>query len=93
MSTAQHSIEKWRGKINAINRVLLAQLNARVRIARRIGAIKKKTGLAVSDEKREKAILTAMRALNKGPLDSAAVNRVFSVIIAETKRLEKRTVA
>jgi len=82
-------IDHWRSRIDKINRALLALLQTRVAAARRIGAIKKKNGMAISDRKREKAIVDHLVALNKGPLDEKGVRVIFKTIIRETKRIER----
>jgi chorismate mutase len=82
-------IDHWRGKIDAINRALLKLLQRRVAAAMRIGAIKKKKGLAISDRGREQAILDHLVKLNKGPVDEKGVRVIFKAIIKETKRIER----
>ena len=79
----------WRKKIDAVNRKILGLVNQRVRAARRIGAIKKRGGQAISDLARERAILRGLLSANPGPADTRAVQRIFSTIIRETKRLER----
>lgn len=88
---SKSSLEPWRRKIDRVNRALLALLNRRTGYAQAIGRIKKELRLPISDPAREKAILSALMRANTGPLDSRAVKAVFSVIIRETKRIERRT--
>lgn len=82
-------IDFWRGKIDKINHQLLELLNTRVTAARKIGFIKKKKGLPISDPKREKAILDNLVKDNKGPMDNRGIFKIFKAIIAETKRIER----
>jgi chorismate mutase len=82
-------IDHWRSKIDGINRALLALLQKRVAAAKKIGAIKKKKGMAIADRGREQAILDHLVKLNKGPLDEQGVRVIFKTIIRETKRIER----
>jgi chorismate mutase / prephenate dehydratase len=86
---ASGGIAGFRNRIDRLNRRLLALLNRRAEIACRIGDIKRAHRLPVSDPLREKAILNALSAQTKGPLDAAGVRAVFSAIIRETKRIER----
>jgi chorismate mutase len=84
------SINAWRGRIDHLNRAILALLNRRVRAARRIGLIKRVHGLPVTDAAREREVLRRAIRHNRGPLDAAGIRRIFGVIIRETKRLERK---
>ena len=85
----KQGIEHWRRRIDGINREILRLLQQRVAAAKRIGAIKRKQGLAISDQAREKAILDQLGRQNRGPLDDRAVREIFKAIIRETKRIER----
>jgi chorismate mutase len=43
----------------------------------------------VYDPSREKAIFARMQAANPGPLDDAAIVRLFERVIDESRRLER----
>jgi len=83
-------LEPLRKKIDVINKKLLSLLSMRSGIANRIGHRKALLNLPVSDLKREAAILKSLQDANQGPLDSRAVRAIFSVIIRETKRIERK---
>lgn len=82
-------LHPFRKRIDVLNREILRLLNRRVREACRIGAVKKRMGLRISDPIREKAIMDALVSGNRGPLDKKAVVTVFREIIRQTKRLER----
>jgi chorismate mutase len=83
-------MEPWRQRIDELDREILKLLNERVHCADVIGAIKKQLGLPVYVPSRESEVIANVREANKGPLDAAAVQRVFERIIDETRSLERR---
>jgi chorismate mutase len=85
----ESGIEHWRRRIDEINAALLGLLQKRVTAAQRIGAIKRKRGMAISDRCREKAILDHLVRQNRGPLDNQGLRTIFKAIIRETKRIER----
>ena len=89
----QVSLERWRSRIDAIDRKLLQLLNRRARLALEVGRKKRAAGIALRDPRREAAILARMRQRNPGPLTAPAVGRLFRAILAESRRVEARTFA
>lgn len=85
-------IEDWRAEIDAIDAELLRLLNVRTRLALEIGTLKRMDNLPVLDPAREARILERACTTNSGPLDAAAVTRLFRRIICETRRIEERSV-
>lgn len=83
-------ISAWRGRIDAIDQVLLVLLNERARAANVIGHIKKRLGLPVYVPGREVQVLQQVRDANAGPLDDRAVTHLFERIIDETRSLERQ---
>ena len=84
------SIEDWRDEIDLIDGELLRLLNARLRIAIKVGALKRAAGLPLNDHEREQQVLSRMRDLNEGPLDDETVARLFRSIIHESRRLQEQ---
>ena len=82
-------LEDWRKSIDALNLQLVEILNVRAGCALAIAELKKKKNLPVYDPIREKQVLDAVLAGNKGPLSSEAVLRIFACIIAEHRLLEE----
>lgn len=81
-------IDDWRAKIDAIDVTLLNLLNARARFALKVGRLKGKSGLALRVPAREREILLRMLRLNPGPLDAAAVKKIYQRILDESIRLQ-----
>ena len=82
------TIEDWRAEIDEIDNELLRLLNARAALAIRVGETKRSAGLSVTDGAREREVVERARRANVGPLDSAAVARLFRRIIRESRRAE-----
>lgn len=82
-------IAHWRQRIDALEDQLVALLNERASFAAEIGKIKKAQGLPVLDATREKEILERVAAKTSGPLSADAVQNIFTVIMSETRKLER----
>lgn len=89
MADTQDSIEEWRRRIDAIDDQLMRLLNSRSRCVVEIGRIKRALGLPLYSPEREDALLERVLRDNPGPLDRAAVRRLFERIIDESRRLER----
>ncbi len=83
------TIDDYREEINRLDRELLRIFNARAALALKIGEIKKQQGLPVYDPEREKRIFETMSNDNPGPLENAAIIRLFERVIDESRRLER----
>lgn len=82
------TIEDWRAEIDAVDGELLRLLNVRATLAIRVGESKRSAGLSVLDGAREREVIERARRANAGPLDAAAVARLFRRIIDESRRAE-----
>ncbi len=82
-------LDAWRKRIDEIDQQLLKLLNERSQCAVEIGHIKKKMKLAAWQPEREVEILRNVVKSNPGPLDDAAIRRLFERIIDEARSLER----
>ena len=82
-----------RADIDRIDRALVALLNERAGCALQIGVLKEEAGEPVYQPAREAEVLANVRAASQGPLDGAAVARLFERIIDEARRLERTAAA
>jgi chorismate mutase len=82
------SIKEWRTAIDEIDSELLRLLNTRAQLAVRVGESKKASGISVCDRDRELEVIERARAGNQGPLDDAAIVKLFRRIIRESRRVE-----
>ena len=83
-------IEVLRKQIDQIDAKLVELLNARAQCALEIGRLKELSHLPVYQPAREAEVLENVRAANKGPLDHAAVTRLFERVIDEARRIERQ---
>ena len=83
------TIDQVRERIDALDRDLLRMFNERASLALEIGELKKERALPIYDPSREKRIFDAMSAANPGPLDNAAIIRLFERVIDESRSLER----
>lgn len=84
-------IAEWRKQIDTVDQQLVALLNQRCRCAMAIGGLKQAQGLPITEQEREERVLANIRAANRdcsGPIDDAALERVFTCIMAEMRRLQ-----
>ena len=86
-------IAALRRRIDEIDVRLVALLNDRARCALEIGLLKEHSGEPIYQPAREAEVLANVRAANGGPLDDAAVARLFERIIDEARRLERMAAA
>lgn len=82
-------IDAIRKEINRLDDELLRIFNERAALALEIGHIKKQHSLPIYDPKREKLIFERMQQNNRGPLDNAAIIRLFERVIDESRSLER----
>jgi len=83
------NIDDWRRKIDAIDTALLQLLNLRAGLALEVGKLKNQGGVALRSPRREKAILSRMKSLNRGPLDDQAVEEIYQEILDQSRRAQK----
>ena len=82
-------IEDWRDEIDQIDEQLVRLLNERSKCAIELGRIKRERGLAIYSPDREKQVIQHVTNVNGGPLDAAAVRRLFERIIDESRSIER----
>ena len=83
------SIQELRAVIDEIDEGIVHLLNWRLEIAIEIGKLKRDKGLPLRIPHREREVLKRAWGRNKGPLSDEAVNRLFQLIIRETRRAEE----
>jgi chorismate mutase/prephenate dehydratase len=83
-------LKRKRKGIDLIDRKLLDLLNQRLRIAMKIGRIKKEMGEGIYDPRREKEVLERLRTINRGPLRKKDLEKVFRTIMSVCRKSENR---
>jgi chorismate mutase len=82
-------IERLRRNIDEVDAVLVKLLNQRARWALEIGEAKARAGIPIYQPEREAQVLERVEGRNRGPLESAALRRLFERVIDENRRLER----
>jgi len=86
-----NDFDGWRKRIDEIDRELVKLLNERSQCAVEIGHLKKQQNLPAWQPQREAEILRNVVKANAGPLDDAAIRRLFERIIDEARSLERHS--
>ncbi|MCW5963426.1 MAG: chorismate mutase [Bryobacterales bacterium] len=84
-----HPLSKQRAQIDALDVEILHLLNARTSVVEEIGRIKEQLAMPVYEPKREDSVMANVLSHNNGPLDDAAVRRIFERIVDEMRSLQK----
>ena len=84
-------LEDWRKRIDEIDQQMVKLLNERSQCAVEIGHLKKAMNLPAWQPQREADILRNVVKANEGPLDDAAIRRLFERIIDEARSLERHS--
>jgi chorismate mutase len=91
----RRTIDELRQQIDRLDERLVELLNARASCALEIGKLKHELGLEIYQPDREADVLKHVQACSRqagGPLEAAAIVRLFERIIDEARRIERATV-
>jgi chorismate mutase len=83
-------LNTYRARIDSIDDIILELLNRRLKYALEINQIKVDHGQQVLDPSREQLIMERLHRYNEGPLSHEGMERIFSTIITESKRLMRQ---
>jgi chorismate mutase len=86
---AEKDLVRLRDAIDRVDEVLVRLLNQRAKYAVEIGELKGHLGLPIYAPDREKQVLQHVEQTSAGPLEIAAMRRLFERIIDETRRVER----
>ena len=86
---AESELQRLRDAIDRVDDVLVKLLNQRAKYAVEIGELKGLLGLPIYAPDREKQVLQHAEETSAGPLETAAMRRLFERIIDETRRVER----
>ena len=81
-------IDAYRKEIDYLDDQILKLLNERMEKVKEIGKLKQTTGTAIYRPEREKEILYRLKLLNKGALNSEAIDAIFLEVFAVSRNLE-----
>jgi len=85
-SDSSQKLKKNRRELDLLDQKLLTLFNRRLRIALKIGKIKKDIGKKIYDAKREKEILEGLKRRNKGPLKEGDLKKIFATIMQVSRK-------
>ncbi|HLS28530.1 MAG TPA: prephenate dehydratase [Opitutales bacterium] len=85
-------LEKIRQQIDEIDRDLIKALNERLRLAGKIGELKRQTESDIYVPQREEEVFQKLLRINEGPLTEENVRAIYREIMSAAIALEKRTV-
>jgi chorismate mutase len=83
-------LARLRKAVDAQDRRILANLNDRMRVVRRIGRVKHAVGLPVYSPAREAGLLRVLVKGNRGPLTAADLRSIYRRILFVSRALERR---
>ena len=87
--TPTDDMDRLRRRIDDIDCRMVRLLNERASHAIELGRVKKIVGLAIYQPSREDQVLRNVRGHNRGPLENAALRRLFERIIDESRSIER----
>jgi chorismate mutase len=84
------NMDEIRKKINEIDIQIISLMGKRMKLAKKIGKLKKKAGLPIWDKKREDKLRKIYSAKGKKDgLTGGFINQLFDVIFKESQRIQK----
>jgi len=79
-------VAELRAQITGVDRELLAAVNRRLEIVRRLHDHKQANGIPLRDPGREASLLAALAAENGGPLSAPGLREFFEHLLELTRR-------
>jgi len=81
-------LEESRKLIDDIDSEIVALLNRRASLSRRIGELKTRAGLPVVDLDREELVLRKIVQDNVGEIDPGSLMRIYREVLEESRRIQ-----
>jgi chorismate mutase/prephenate dehydratase len=82
-------LDAVRASIDELDEKILAMINHRLHLAKKIGELKTGKGETVMDNARESMVINRLISMNKGPLTDKMVQHFFAEIIAASREIQK----
>ena len=86
---ARDRLDEFRVLIDDVDRRIVELLNERTRVVEDIGRVKREAKLPIYEPKREEQVYANIAQSNLGPLDHAAIRRIFERIIDEMRQIQR----
>jgi chorismate mutase / prephenate dehydratase len=85
VTTRDHVIDRLRDEIADVDRRLVATINARLALVKKMRRYKEERGIPFLDPAREEWMLQYLKRANTGPLSSDGLTEVYVHVLALTK--------
>lgn len=85
----RRELEEWRGKIDAIDRQMVALLCERLRYAGNISEVKSRLGETVLQPGREKEVIANVLAMAENPRMNTALEQIYRSILHESRLFQQ----
>jgi chorismate mutase len=85
VTTRDHVIDRLRDEIADVDRRLVATLNARLTLVKKMRKYKEERGIPFLDPAREEWMLQYLKRANVGPLSSEGLAELYTHVLALTK--------
>ena len=83
-------LSDWREEIDLVDRDIVALLNRRAECVLSLAPLKRLQGMPVRERDRETLVIGNIRALNGGPLQNEALERIYKVVIREMRAVQRQ---
>jgi chorismate mutase len=81
-------LEECRTQIDELDASIVALLNRRAMLSRKIGRMKFQAGIPIADLDREETVLRRIVNANSGAIDDHALARLYREILKESRRIQ-----
>ena len=88
MATREETLEEHRKYIDRIDLTIVALLAERMRLGLAVGDLKRERHWPTRIPAREAEVLARVREAAAGPLSATSAERIFSLIIEETREIQ-----
>jgi chorismate mutase len=85
VTTRDHVIDRLRDEIADVDRRLVATINARLALVKKMRKYKEERGIPFLDPAREEWMLQYLKRANVGPLSSEGLAELYTHVLALTK--------
>lgn len=88
----QLGLDALREEIDRLDEVIVRLLDRRARCAYAIGRLKRARGAPIYEPAREAAVIARVQRVNRsleGPLDDAAIGRLYERVMDEARRIQR----
>lgn len=79
----------FRADIDGIDREIVALINKRLLIGKKIGEVKDEIGSEVLDQQRENKVLERLARINQGPVEDDVLRYIYSVIMTASRQIQR----